>query len=88
LGAYSYSLHIKGDILTELYYRNVEGRHNVYEIIDDGLADSGILLAGNTTHTNTDGERCVDNTKTGSGGAGASFDFDETGEDCHLMFAF
>jgi prepilin-type N-terminal cleavage/methylation domain-containing protein len=56
--------------------------------IDDGLADSGMLLAGNTTNTNTDGERCVDNTKTGSGGAGASFDFDETGEDCHLMFAF
>lgn len=52
--------------------------------IDDGLADSGVLYAANARRTNNNSSRCVNNNTQGNGGA--SYDFNQEGETCRLIF--
>ena len=65
-------------------FLKVSEAHGMDTKIDDGLADSGFLYSLNTSSSNTDGDRCVD--KNASGTGGANYDFNETGENCRLIF--
>ena len=65
-------------------FLKVNEAYGIDQKIDDGSADSGIMFSANTIGTNTDGNRCVDNVIDGTGGA--SYDFNETGENCRLLF--
>jgi hypothetical protein len=54
--------------------------------MDDGEPDMGIVFSANSIDTNVNGNRCVDNNVQGTGGA--NYDFDETGQDCRMLFKF
>jgi len=65
-------------------FLKVSEAHGIDAKIDDGEADSGFMYSANETDTNVNGNRCVDNNMSGDGGA--SYDFDETGITCRIIF--
>lgn len=67
-------------------FLKVKEAHGIDLKVDDGIADNGVMFSANTNATNVNGNRCVDNATDGTGGA--SYDFDETGKNCRLIFRF
>jgi len=65
-------------------FLKVSEAHGIDNKMDDGAPDSGIVYSVNRTNTNSDGNRCVDNSMQGTGGA--NYDFNETGETCRVLF--
>lgn len=65
-------------------FLKVAEAHGIDNKLDDGHPDSGILYSANKDDTNFNGNRCVDNNVRNTGGA--SYDFNERGESCRILF--